>query len=389
MWSADIVPVKSDLNGLPLVPREVLYYFDGPILFVSRIGLVDFLCQKFDEDGQSDFFILSQVDEATVGALKAGRLSVRGAIENDRYWVVKVGVALQVQAVWPVTELEFPTKFLPQRHLGLSHTEDYIPDAIEQADGFFSVKYQGPDLRRGSISFRRFKALIGEVYEVATNYIMPAMSGNLSKSSILDFDIAPPKLASLLISIKEPVVLADAIKRRKLNVAPAENFVQAMRRQRNDLMEGITTVVGRAQKGDLDTNFAGENMTWIAALNTISPSRTNDISSVEISTRADESSDFVILNAEVGDRIKTAHREIIRAPVALSGTVFEINGGSSSFVFRANGLRQTTCKLPLHLFEQYERDGLLRYGASVIVRGQFERRDRRDLIVANEVIFPS
>ncbi|WP_027571315.1 hypothetical protein [Bradyrhizobium sp. WSM1743] len=61
----------------PLVPQEVLYSFDGPVVFVAQVGLSRTLFVKFDEGDENSFFHASQIDDDHLLALRAGKLSLR------------------------------------------------------------------------------------------------------------------------------------------------------------------------------------------------------------------------------------------------------------------------------------------------------------------------
>jgi hypothetical protein len=386
MWSPNSHREPTPIDGTSIKPLEVLYEYDGPTIFSARIGLSVFLFNKFDETPEHEFFIASQVTREVLEALGAGRLSVRGALENDGYWIIQTSGPLKVVSAWYVDELNFPTRLLPTRHHGLFHTSNPVPDTLEQATSYFSVKFNGSGLRRQSISFRRLKTLINEVYEVANNYLIPAF-GNVSKYSVTDFDMAPLKFASLLISIKRPLVLQDAIKRRKLNLDPADGILGQMQQQRDDLMDGMEVVVGEAGKRELSKSFAGDNVTWIAALNTISPSRNDDVDFVEVSSSNSQSSRLLVIDTDTAARIKSAHSEVTRSKVSLQGKVVEINATASTFVFRANNVRQTTCVVDSGKFGGMVAGGELFVGATVLVTGIFERRDRRDRLTAQTISF--
>jgi hypothetical protein len=386
MWSPDSPRKPTPIDGTLIKPLNIFYEYDGPTIFSARIGLSTFLFHKFDETPEYEFFIVSQTTPEVLNAVGTGRLSVRGALENDGYWIIQTSGTLNVVSAWYVDELSFPTRLLPTRHHGLFHTSNPVPDTLEQATSYFSVKFNGSGLSRQSISFRRLKSLLNEVYEVANNYLIPAFV-NVSKYSVTDFDIAPLKFASLLISIKRPLVLQDAIKRRKLNLEPADGILGQMQQQRDELMDGMAVVVSEAGKRELTKGFAGENVTWIAALNTLAPSRNDDVDYVEVSSSNSQSSRLLVIDSDTAARIKSAHSEVARSKVSLRGKVVEINATASTFVFRANNVRQTTCVVDGNRFSAIVAAGELFVGATVLVTGIFERRERRDLLTAQTIEF--
>lgn len=388
MWTLSTPPTSSPMEGTSIKPVEVLYEYDGPTIFVAKAGFSNVLFHKFDETREHDFFIAVQTNPRTVEALREGRLSMRGALECDSYWVVQTSGNLNVEKTWQVDEFDLPTRILPTRNHGLLHQLNPVPDTLEQATGFFSVKFNGPALSRQSISFRKLKSLLGEVYEVANNYLLPSIS-QASKYSVTDFDVAPLKFASLLVSIKRPVVLEDAIKRRKLNVGPRDGLIGQIQQQRDDLINGMAEVVQEARARDLSLGFAGEHVTWIAALNTLAPSRGDDVEYVEVAASDMQSARMLVINAETAARIKAAHSEIARSKVTLRGKVVEVNASSSTFVFKANNVRQTTCEVDPAKFDALVANGELVVGADVAATGLFERRERRDKLRAEDVVVTS
>jgi len=384
MWSPNSPARPTPVDGTKIKPIEVLYYYDGPTIFTATLGLSEVLFSKFDETEDTELFVVSPIKAGAVAALREGRLSVRGALEGESYWVVQTTGELHVVKSWSVSEYELPTRILPARNHGLLHQLNPVPDTLEQATGFFSVKYNGPALSRQSISFRRLKSLIGEVYDVANNYLIPVIS-QVSKYSITDFELAPIKLASLLISIKRPIVLQDAIARRKLQIAPAEGILGQIQQQRDDLMTGMSEVVNEASRREISMSFAGDHVTWIAALNTLTPPRGDDINVVEVATSDSHASRMIVIDADTATRIKAAHSEVARFKVTLRGKVVEVNAAASTFVFRADNIRQTTCTLDLERFHNLVSGGELVVNAQVEVTGMFERRERRDLLHVEQI----
>jgi len=384
MWSPSAPPTATPIDGAKIRPLEILYEYDGPTIFVAKIGFFDVIFHKFDETPEHEFFIVAQTNPKTVEALREGRLSMRGALEGDTYWIAQTAAHLEIVRTWRVDEYDLPTRILPTRHHGLLHQLNPVPDTLEQATSFFSVKFNGPALSRQSISFRKMQSLLGEVYDVANNYLLPSVS-RVSKYSITDFELAPLKFASLLVSIRRPVVLEDAIRRRNLNVSPAEGLLGQMQQQRDDLIDGMAEVVDEAQRRELSLGFAGEHVTWIAALNTLAPSRGDDVEFVEVAAGDTQSAKMLIINAETAARIKAAHSEVARSIVRLRGKVVEVNASASTFVFKANNVRQTTCVVDPETFERMISNGELAVGAEIEAAGQFERRARRDMLNASEV----
>jgi hypothetical protein len=367
-----------------ITPAQTLYYFNGPVVFLAHLGLSHLIFQKFDEDDEVEYFVASETTPEAIEALRSGRMSLRGAIEAERFWVIRTRGFLVIDCIWEVSIYDFPLSLLPKKRNALFHRPHAVPDTVEQALNFFSVKYSDNSLSRESISFRKLKTLLSDVYEVANSYLIPSLD-NISKYSVTDFEVAPIRFASLLVSLKRPKVLEDAIQRRKLNIAPTAGLLGQMQQQRDELMEGMDEVVEEAQRHALSTNFAGERFAWISALNTLTPPRNEAVDYIEVAASGDEAAKMVVIDASVAARIKDAHSEAIHTPVTLHGPVVVVNSTAATFVFRVNNVRQTTAALERDQFVAAIRSGQLVVGARVAVTGMLTRRTNRDYMTAGTV----
>ena len=84
LWSPSDAPISSDLVN-HLVPSEVIYFYDGPILFTMKMGFLDVLVYKVDENDELDLFLLKLISGEEISRLRQGRLSLRGALQAPSY----------------------------------------------------------------------------------------------------------------------------------------------------------------------------------------------------------------------------------------------------------------------------------------------------------------
>src|SRR6185437_2955358 len=137
MWSMT-APSLGNWTGGKVVPKTVLYYYDGPTLFTANVGLTEFLFYKFDEDTNSDLFLIAPTNEKIVRALQEKSLSVRGALANaNEFWIVDVARSQDVRRYWKVIPAEIEADMLPELGLAITPTKISAADFVEQALSFF------------------------------------------------------------------------------------------------------------------------------------------------------------------------------------------------------------------------------------------------------------
>jgi len=95
---------QTDWSFGALRPDEVLYSFDGPAIFTCRIGFDTYLFYKADEHKNGDYYVAASISPEELAALKAGELSVRGALAQQKCWLMDV-------------DLDFEVRRYEQRHL--------------------------------------------------------------------------------------------------------------------------------------------------------------------------------------------------------------------------------------------------------------------------------
>lgn len=379
MWTPESHPLKWD--KIRLSPIDVLYHYDEPLIFTVSFGPAIFLAYKVGGAGKNRYLMVPTFD-AVLAQLRAGRLSVRGALDQQTYWIVDADADLNVDAAWQVADADLPPKFLPKRGLGLfASAGRELPDTLQQSLAFFSVKFTGARLTHEVIQFSRFKSLIDNVYDSVKKIFPPLIINGKPFTREVDYNIFQPKLSSLVISIKEPVVNVQKIMTRTNAVdLHAADFTGHFELSRDEFIARVDEVVSHAEKGELKKGFAAENFDTLDQISEIMPSANNFVDRVEFRS-ASAKNKVIAIEARVGERIKLAHKKAESDPKIVTGAVIEINEQSATFVIKNKSQRQITCVLSRDLYDQSE------FGVGYIarVRGDYIKRKRRDKIIVGDL----
>ncbi len=136
-----------------LVPIEVFYYYDGPLLFSVAAGPFTLLLMKWDELDGTDLYTASLVDGTMLAALGECRLSVFGAIAYDMRFMIEMDGMLP-RKVWRIGTENIPARKLSTPGVACAPGHDKVPDVLPG--------YRLPDWAR-----RRVRHLVrGSSYDV-------------------------------------------------------------------------------------------------------------------------------------------------------------------------------------------------------------------------------
>jgi hypothetical protein len=122
-----------------LTPETVLYYYDGPLTFTTRISREMYLAHKVDEFSVEprlpikDLFFMVKTEERVISALIGGRLSLRGALSKASYWLVGTdanGEIVEAEETQNQENQELLNKYLPPLGLGLYPGFPDLPDVL-------------------------------------------------------------------------------------------------------------------------------------------------------------------------------------------------------------------------------------------------------------------
>ncbi len=132
MWIPDHTPL-TNWNGGKVIPKLVLYSYDGPVIFTASVGLTDFIFYKVGEDSNSDLYLIAPTSDSIISALKTQTLSLRGALSQSTCWLVDVAPDNEVRRFWPVQPKDIPIDVLPDFGLALAPSKTPVADILEQA----------------------------------------------------------------------------------------------------------------------------------------------------------------------------------------------------------------------------------------------------------------
>lgn len=384
MWHIDLP--SCSWTGGEITPSEVLYSYDGPLIFTAKMGLFGLLYLKIDELGDTDLFLVTQTTDEIVNALRRGLISVRGALDQRSYWIVETKSGLQALRYWRANRNEIPESYLPEPGVGLFSSFGVVPDTLEQATAFFAVKFTGGMLTDRSMPFRTFKSLVDSAYDSLFKLLSPTAIG-VRLSDIFDFEVLQPKFSSLVIAVNNPTINEPSSRRNSLllDIQSMETEVEENRSQFFDLADSM---LRQAQGGEINSDFASDNFRILDALSSVVPGEDGRFERVEFNATTRNGRRSVSVDGNLGEKIKRARRLAETETVSKVGVIVEVNSESSTFVMKSSGDRQTTCALEKEVFYRLQHADMLRVGNKISVRGEFKRRSRRDFMqVKAEPIF--
>lgn len=374
---------SSGLKNWPfgaLTPDEVLYDFDGPAIFTSTIGLHKLLFYKADIHDDGDFYLAVNVSQDKIDALKAGRLSVRGALLQPHCWIFDVDFDLRVQQ-YEEKQLDAVIALLPKAGVPLYASLKTAPDSVQQATSPLAFKFFGDDLLRGSIPFSIFKGIINEVYEVVRRSLTPPSLTGGRDAEIIKIPLFQPALNSLLIAIDVPSIDVSKMKRRNRtkNLDPITLLDEAQKEGAR-FIEQVERTVDVASSGKISMGYARDHFEIFDRLNEIIPAENGDVSKLQISSYLDGQNHFIELDRKVGEKIRNIYREVRDQPQNITGKIVGMVRKSHTFILRPSNGREVTCHLVPAIYDNLLLAGELHIGRKLSVSGVYQKRDYRDLI---------
>ena len=203
MWSVNEASERP-WSEQPVKPEAVLYQYDHPLTFVAHIGFQISLFHNIGQREQSLFYIVAATSPSVVQALEDGRLSIYGALNQETLRIVETDLTLNVRRYWTTSFDNFPSKLLPERGVSLFVGSSSCPDTIEQANGFFSMRFIGNELKKTGAPFSLVKQVIDDGYEAARRLLSPSFLMG-ARPTTFDFDVSLVS-ASLMLNLNIPVI---------------------------------------------------------------------------------------------------------------------------------------------------------------------------------------
>ena len=378
MWST-AEPSERAWSDKPIEPVEVLYEFDGPLTFIATFGMFQALFHKIGQRSGSHFFCVVELSDHQLECLKSGNLSVRGALHSHRLWVMETTSEIVVKRYWASSIENMPEKLLPRRGIGLYPHFLRCPDLIEQVDAFFSMAYVGPRLKPSGTPFTIFKNIIDASYNAARRVLSPLEFAG-ARSGTFDFP-ARAIPGSLVVVLDAPRIGQTQLQKRMNNrKATVEDARGIFAHQRTQFLDEIEELLKAAANGGVGDAIAEERYSLLDNLQHIIPSDENEIDSVEFTAPMTASIRSIIVNEEYGSELYRALRRVESKSITDIGRVEIVNSPSRTFVYRSTRGRAVTCFIDGDEFVRLEKEGFIKIGAGIKVRGILKRRERRDSI---------
>jgi hypothetical protein len=122
-------PSCAPWTDAEIVPLDVFYEYDGPMLFSVSAGPFTLLMMKWDELDETDLYTASLVNEAMLAALGACRLSVFGAISYDMRFMVEMA-GMVPKRVWNCGVENIPARKLSTPGVACAPGHPAVPDVL-------------------------------------------------------------------------------------------------------------------------------------------------------------------------------------------------------------------------------------------------------------------
>jgi len=365
---------------------KVLYQFDEPMLFVGKVGALDSLFLRTDDNEDGAEFISCYLDKRHLEALEDGRLSVRGAFEaqNDIFllWADRANNVIREDCV---TANDVRDK-LPERNVGLYSYFGECPDVVEEKGSFLSVYFRGANLSREHIHYSTLMRLLQDVQAVVRSVVLPPQLRGL-RSSTVDFLVGDPALGSLMISIKEPTFNLSNINRSRAEKKLTRSEVEAAtERSKEEFVNMMSSLVEtpRAYLDSLDPETEGELYSTIRSL---LPSDDTPFSDVTISTHSGQLTKRVSISKSKAEAVRTTFGDSDGAERRVTGKIVEINAASATVLIRVPMGRVVTCDFTREHFDTLRSDARFRLGGQLQLDGEYWDRVRRGFIAVKAVKF--
>ncbi|MHC2017161.1 hypothetical protein [Methylobacterium sp. CM6247] len=385
MWSID-APYEVSPQNFAIEPAHVLYKYEGPTIFTARLGFTDSLFLKVDEFLNSDLFLVVKTNAKMIEMLQHGKLSVRGAMASDSYWIIEADRYLVPLRYWECTAAELPEDFLPDRGFALFAHLGKAPDTMEQAEGFFTVAYRGKNMSSEGMPFSTFKNLVINTYDTSRRILSPILLLG-TKTSTFDFTIAEPKFGSLIITIDAPILNSEWVRQHADgDDALMEGLQEQISQQRVNFFDQLNPVIEEARKGEVLRDYDANDRSIIEQLRYVLPHEEGNITDIEFSANFGNKTSTIHVTNEVGGRIHRAFDRSEEKPIYVAGAVTEINAERRTFRIKNALQRQITCLLPQEWFDEIHANPLFTTGAKVGLTGFLERRTRIDLLRLEEQV---
>lgn len=191
----------------PIVPDEILYELDGPMIFtfvVNRRMHLAYMCG--DSRGLSRFTVAS-TNDITIKKMKDGEISVREALYSPWLWCMDLNSKGEVESCWATSPEELPSKALP-------------PDGVmidPELEPVFSVRVEGSKLSHDNVPASVIKRAVDGAY-TALKKMSEEIAGGMSAGrpakawkQLFDLPAQHARIGSFEIAFKEPQPIQSSL----------------------------------------------------------------------------------------------------------------------------------------------------------------------------------
>lgn len=378
-WSLPDNAIPVDHLGA-LTPVDVLYEFDGPLIFtaLSPLGrkLLAYASFSIDEGpqdplsgspGEEGFtrYLVAPTTDKILSRLTKGAVTLYDALDQPVLWAADIAHSGDVMRLAELGQLsDVPSNCLPARnrtlwpHLMPLFSYRLIGDGLVEGEVPASVVSRAVDGATGAL-----KKLI----EVVRNVNQSA--GRPTDSHRRDYDLAAQRFA---FNSFEVAFAAGNAAENPTNDDPAERYMEAGKR----LQDALNWLV------DTSTNDADPASEMLDVLNRLVPPSHGAVREVEISGRLlPKSSPFRLTRVE-STRVRSAiakHRMRQRDLLESEGRVRELDLDELTFILRDrnDGQPELRCSfIELLLDDVVEA---FNGGGRVVVHGRLDNRGQLDV----------
>jgi hypothetical protein len=383
MWSV-AEPANAPWPDAVIEPDDVIYEYDGPLTFTARFGFFHALFHKIGKRGDSHFFLALETSRQIIEALKVGHISVRGALQSEKYWVVDLRDTLEVNRYWTCFDYDLPTKFMPESGVAIYPFLPQTVDSLEQANAYFAISFQGRSLTRQGMPFSLLRDLTNSSYDAARRVLSPSFLVG-ARSATYDFQVRPA-VGSLILALGEPIINERRLKQRTFdNPIPLSGVQKYFDAQRGVFFDEMDELVSEAEKGSIKTSLAQERFALLDNVHSVVPVDDERVSSVEFSNTAGDGFRNIRIGVNAGVAINYAYKNAEDQIVTETGVVEQVNWKMSWFAYHSTRGNQVKCHGTSPEFQDFVNDRRLRKGTEVKVTGKLTRRPRRDDLHATKV----
>ncbi|MCJ8519071.1 hypothetical protein ABID21_002223 [Pseudorhizobium tarimense] len=378
MWTPDKQPLDISVAG-PIVIDQVLYEFDGPMIFTAAFGMFRVLFSRIDESEETELYAVGTVSDEVISAIRKGEMSVRGGVMSEPCFIIELD-GLRLERCWDVHPDDMPADLLPDHGRSIIPGAASVPDTIEQVNSYFSVRFSGDRLSRKSMLFSTFRNLVDRVYDASRRLIAPAALQN-TKSATFDFRLLEPAFGSLILNIESPSLklgnVRKHLKRPDLERDAMEGFFD---RSREDFFIEIGQLLKETEVDGQMREVAERHMHLLTNLQDLIPNEDSEFSKVEFNASLPNGHRSIVVDEDAGERLKKAYISMIGKRRTATGKITIINSKRRTFVVETAGGREITCGVDSGPFDELLLDDRFRGGAKIEVTGAFYRRAKRDYI---------